>query len=202
MEQHSNLTDPFQKIYQAIVDDPANRQFTQQGIKPLYYAGAQARILLIAQAPGQRAQQQGMFWNDRSGVRLREWLGLSWDEFYHSGKVAIMPMDFYFPGNSPHGDLPPRPDFAAKWHPQLLKLMPNVQLTILIGAYASRAYLHLDKKVALTKIVRHYQDYLPQYFPIVHPSPRNRIWMSHNPWFEETVLPDLRKRVSAIMAAD
>lgn len=202
MEQHSNLTDTFQKIYQAIVDDPANRQFTQQGIKPLYYAGAQARILLVAQAPGQRAQQQGMFWNDPSGVRLRDWLGLSWDEFYHSGKVAIMPMDFYFPGNSPHGDLPPRPDFAAKWHPQLLDLMPNIQLTILIGAYASRAYLHLDKKTPLTKIVRHYQDYLPQYFPIVHPSPRNRIWMSRNPWFEKTVLPDLQKRVSAIMETD
>lgn len=193
------MTDSFGKIYQAIIDDPSNRQYTKKGIKPLYYAGPDARILLIAQAPGQKAQEQGMFWNDRSGVRLRDWLGVSWDEFYHSGKITIMPMDFYFPGNSPHGDLPPRPDFASKWHPRLLELMPNIQLTILIGAYASHAYLHLDRKTSLTKIVQHYQDYLPQYFPIVHPSPRNRVWMSRNPCFAKQVLPDLKNRVRTIM---
>lgn len=193
------MADPFQIIYQAIIADPSNQQYTKRGIKPLYYAGPDARILLIAQAPGQKAQEQGMFWNDRSGLRLRDWLGISWDEFYYSGKIAIMPMDFYFPGNSPHGDLPPRPDFASKWHPQLLKLMPNIQLTILIGAYASRAYLHLDQKTSLTSIVQNYQDYLPQYFPIVHPSPRNRVWMSRNPWFAKDVLPDLKTRVQKIM---
>lgn len=193
------MADSFQTIYQAIVDDPQNRQFTRQGIKPLYYAGADARILLIAQAPGQKAQAQGMFWNDRSGVRLRDWLGLSWDDFYHSGKVAIMPMDFYFPGSGPHGDLPPRPGFAAKWHPRLLRMMPQIQLTILIGAYASRSYLHLGKTTSLTQIVRNYQAYLPQYFPIVHPSPRNRFWMSRNPWFAADVLPDLRQKVQVIM---
>lgn len=193
------MTDSFKQIYQAIAADPENRAFTQKGIKPLYYAGPNARILLIAQAPGQKAQEQGMFWNDRSGVRLRDWLGLSWDQFYHSGKVAIMPMDFYFPGNGPHGDLPPRPDFAAKWHPQLLKLMPNIQLTILIGAYACRSYLHLAKSTPITQVVKNYQQYLPQYFPIIHPSPRNRVWMSRNPWFSATVLPDLKSRVQAIM---
>ena len=140
-----------------------------------------------------------MFWNDRSGKRLREWLGLSWDEFYHSGKVAIMPMDFYFPGNGPHGDLPPRPDFAEKWHPRLLKLMPHLQLTILIGTYAIHSYLNIPQSKPITNIVRNYQDYLPQYFPIVHPSPRNQIWISKNQWFVTELLPELKQRVRTIM---
>ncbi|WP_295731851.1 uracil-DNA glycosylase family protein [uncultured Limosilactobacillus sp.] len=191
--------DPFQKIFQEIQASPENAQLTAREVAPLYYAGPDVRINIIAQAPGQRAQEQRMFWNDRSGVRLRQWLGVSWDEFYHSGKIGIMPMDFYFPGNGPHGDRPPRPDFAQHWHPQLLKLMPNIQLTILVGAYAAHAYLHLPKSTKLTSIVHHYQEYLPTYFPIVHPSPRNQIWLAKNPWFGETVLPDLKQRVRHIL---
>lgn len=193
------MTDQFAQIFNEIRQDPENAQFTNQGINPLYYAGPQARINIIAQAPGQRAQDQRMFWNDRSGKRLRDWLGLSWDEFYHSGKIAIMPMDFYFPGNGPHGDLPPRAGFADKWHPRLLKLMPEIQLTILVGAYAMHAYLGLPKSQKFTTIVQDYQDFLPQYFPIVHPSPRNQIWMAKNPWFAKEVLPDLKRRVRTIM---
>ena len=192
-------TDSFQKIFHEIQASPANKQFTAQGIKPLYYAGEQVRINIIAQAPGQRAQEQRMFWNDRSGERLRDWLGVSWDEFYHSGKIGIMPMDFYFPGNGPHGYLPPRSDFAQQWHPQLLKLMPNIKLTILVGSYAAHAYLDLKKAVSLTTIVHHYHQFLPKYFPIVHSSPRNQIWLAKNPWFADEVLPDLRKRVRQIM---
>lgn len=193
------MADQFQQIKRAIMDDPENSDFTASGIPPLYYVGPNARINLIAQAPGKRAQDQRMFWNDRSGVRLREWLGVSWDEFYHSGKIAIMPMDFYYPGKGRSGDLPPRNGFAAKWHPQLLKLMPNIQLTILVGAYASHAYLHLPKKVKQTVIVEHYQQYLPDYLPIVHPSPRNQAWVKHHPWFETQLLPDLRQRVRQLM---
>lgn len=193
------MNDPFIEIFNEIKQDPANQQFTKQGIDPLYYASSTATINIIAQAPGKKAQDQHMFWNDRSGTRLRDWLGVSWDEFYHSGKIAIMPMDFYFPGSGKSGDLPPRPDFAAKWHPRLLKLMPHIQLTILVGSYAMHAYLHEKKSVKLTTIVHNYQNYLPTYFPIVHPSPRNRVWMSRNPWFAKEVLPDLKKRVRQAM---
>lgn len=193
------MTDQFAKIFEEIKRDPENAKYTSQGICPLYYAGPEARINIIAQAPGRRAQEQRMFWNDRSGKRLREWLGLSWDEFYHSGKIAIMPMDFYFPGNGPHGDLPPRPDFAEKWHPRLLKLMPHLQLTILIGIYAIHSYLNIPQSKPITNIVRNYQDYLPQYFPIVHPSPRNQIWISKNQWFVTELLPELKQRVRTIM---
>lgn len=193
------MVDQFSQIKQEIIDDPENRDFTIRKIPPLYYAGPDARINLIAQAPGKRSQDQRMFWNDRSGVRLREWLGVSWDEFYHSGRIAIMPMDFYYPGKGHSGDLPPRAGFAAKWHPRLLKLMPNIQLTILVGAYAAHAYLHLPKKVSQTDIVEHYQQYLPDYWPIIHPSPRNQAWVKHHPWFEEQLLPNLRRRVRQLM---
>lgn len=112
------------------------------------------------------------FWDDPSGDRLRAWLGISRDVFYNSGMIAILPMDFYYPGKGKSGDLPPR----KGWHPQLLKLMPDIQLIILVGAYATRSYLHLGYKDRLTDIVRNYQQYLPDYFPIVHSSPRNKIW--------------------------
>lgn len=116
------------------------------------------------------------FWDDPSGDRLRTWLGVSRDVFYNSGMIAILPMDFYYPGKGKFGDLPPRKGFAQSWHPQLLKLMLDIQLTILVGAYATRSYLHLGYKDRLTDSVRDYQQYLPNYFPIVHPSPRNKIW--------------------------
>lgn len=113
--------------------------------------------------------------------------------------IAILPMDFYYPGKGKSGDLPPRKGFAQNWHPQLLKLMPDIQLTILVGAYATRSYLHLEYKDRLTDIVRNYQKYLPDYFPIVHPSPRNKIWEAKNPWFEEQVIPDLQRRIQIIL---
>lgn len=189
----------FQKIFQEIQADPDNESFTKQGIKPLYYASSSARINIIGQAPGRIAQEKMKFWDDPSGDRLRTWLGVSRDVFYNSGMIAILPMDFYYPGKGKSGDLPPRKDFAKKWHPQLLKLMHDIQLTILVGAYATRRYLHLRYKDRLTDIVRNYQQYLPDYFPIVYPSPRNKIWEAKNPWFEEQVIPDLQRRIQIIL---
>lgn len=193
------MENKFEQIFRQIQEDEENQSFTKRGIKPLYYASATARINIIGQAPGRIAQEKMMFWDDPSGDRLRTWLGVSRDEFYHSGKIAILPMDFYYPGKGKSGDLPPRKDFAPRWHPQLLKLMPDIQLTILVGAYATRRYLHLRYKDRLTDTVKNYQQYLPAYFPIVHPSPRNQIWEAKNPWFAERVLPDLWKRVRTIM---
>ena len=194
------ITDPrFKAIAEEIRKDPENASFTKRGIDPLFFAGPDCRIMIVGQAPGRVAEESGIVWNDRSGDRLREWMGIDRDTFYNSGKLAIVPMDFYFPGTGKSGDLPPRKDFADKWHPRLLELMPDLKLTILVGSYATKRYLKLKSSASLTQVVKDYRDYLPEFFPLVHPSPRNQIWMKKNPWFDQTVIPDLQKLVAQIM---
>ncbi|KGF00367.1 uracil-DNA glycosylase [Actinomyces sp. S6-Spd3] len=194
------ITDPrFKAIAEEIRRDPENASFTKRGIDPLFFAGPECRIMIVGQAPGRVAEESGIVWNDRSGDRLREWMGIDRDTFYNSGKLAIVPMDFYFPGTGKSGDLPPRKGFADKWHPRLLELMPDLKLTILVGSYATKRYLQLKSSVSLTQVVKDYRDYLPEFFPLVHPSPRNQIWMKKNPWFNETVIPDLQELVAQIM---
>ncbi|MDK6809073.1 uracil-DNA glycosylase family protein [Ligilactobacillus agilis] len=190
-----NLT----KIFAEIMADPQNETYTQAGIEPLYYANPQAKLLIIGQAPGKKAQDSRIVWNDPSGDRLRSWLAVDRQTFYESGQVAVLPMDFYFPGSGKSGDLPPRKGFAQKWHPRLLAAMPNIQLTILVGAYATKHYLNLKASTKLTMVVKNYQEYLPAYFPLVHPSPRNQIWLKKNPWFEAEVIPALQGRVAKIL---
>ena len=186
-------------ITKAIIADPQNKAFTEQGIKPLFAVPKNARINIVGQAPGLKTQQAGLYWKDKSGDRLREWLGVDEEIFYHSGYFAVLPMDFYFPGHGKSGDLPPRKGFAEKWHQPILELLPDIELTILIGQYAQKYYLHQTGNIKLTETVQHYQDYLPDFFPLVHPSPRNQIWMAKNPWFAEQVVPDLQKLVKNIM---
>lgn len=194
------ITDPkFKAIAEEIRKDPENASFTKRGIDPLFYAGPECRIMIVGQAPGRVAEETGIVWNDRSGDRLRDWMGIDRDTFYNSGKLAIVPMDFYFPGTGKSGDLPPRKDFADKWHPRLLDLMPDLKLTILVGSYATKRYLKLKSSASLTQVVKDYRDYLPEFFPLVHPSPRNQIWMKKNPWFGQTVIPDLQELVAEIM---
>ncbi len=194
------ITDPrFKAIAEEIRKDPENASFTKRGIDPLFFAGPECRIMIVGQAPGRVAEESGIVWNDRSGDRLREWMGIDRDTFYNSGKLAIVPMDFYFPGTGKSGDLPPRKDFADKWHPRLLELMPDLKLTILVGSYATKRYLQLKSSTSLTQVVKDYRDYLPEFFPLVHPSPRNQIWMKKNHWFNETVIPDLQELVAQIM---
>ena len=154
---------------------------------------------IIGQAPGLKTQEAGLYWKDKSGDRLRDWLGVDEDTFYNSGYFAVLPMDFYFPGHGKSGDLPPRTGFAEKWHPQLLQELPDIQLTLLIGQYAQAYYLKEKISGKVTERVKHYQNYLPTYFPLVHPSPRNQIWMAKNPWFESEVVPDLKKRIKTIL---
>ena len=189
----------YNKINEEIRKDPQNAVYTQDRIRPLYYANPKAKILIIGQAPGRKAQDTHIIWNDVSGVRLRQWLGVSDEVFYHSGKIAVLPMDFYFPGKGKSGDLPPRKGFAAKWHPLLLKTMPEIQLKILVGSYAVKHYLNLKSSAKLTDVVRAYQSYLPEYFPIVHPSPRNQIWMARNSWFAAQVVPALRSKTENLL---
>ena len=124
------------QIKNAIMADPQNRTFTERGIEPLFAAPTSARINIVGQAPGVKAEQTRLYWNDKSGDRLREWLGVDRETFYHSDLFAVIPMDFYYPGKGKSGDLPPRKGFAEKWHPQILADLPNIELTILIGQYA------------------------------------------------------------------
>ena len=186
-------------ITKAIIADPQNKDFTEQGIKPLFAAPKNARITIVGPAPGLKTQQAGLYWKDKSGDRLREWLGVDEETFYQSGYFAVLPMDFYFPGHGKSGDLPPRKGFAEKWHQPILELLPDIELTILIGQYAQKYYLHQKGTVKLTETVQHYQDYLPDFFPLVHPSPRNQIWMAKNPWFEAEVVPELQALVQKII---
>ncbi|WP_203662836.1 uracil-DNA glycosylase family protein [Lacticaseibacillus sp. 53-4] len=187
------------EIFNAIMADPQNAAYTAAGIKPLYKIDPAARLLIISQAPSRNAQETESFWNDPSGDRLRDWMGVTREEFYETGRIGILPLDFYYPGKGKSGDLPPRKVFAEKWHAPLLKLMPHAELALLIGQYAQKYYLGKRRQRTLTATVQHYQDYLPQYFPLVHPSPLNYGWMKKNPWFEDQVVPDLRQRVRALI---
>lgn len=186
-------------IKSAIMQDEANQSYTCQQIEPLFQVTPQAKILIIGQAPGQKAQDRQKLFADASGNRLRAWLGVDEALFYESGDIAILPMDFYFPGSGKSGDLPPRKGFAQKWHPLLLEQMPDIQLTLLIGRYAMERYLGIKKSTPLTQVVQDYRRYLPTYFPLIHPSPRNQIWQKKHPWFDQEVLPCLKQQVENIL---
>lgn len=188
-----------EEIRTAIMADEANQAYTKAGIEPLFAAPTTAKINIIGQAPGLKTQEAGLYWKDKSGDRLRDWLGVDEETFYQSDKIGVIPMDFYFPGKGKSGDLPPRAGFAEKWHPQILRLLPDIELTLLIGSYAQHYYLHQKSSVKLTDNVRQFRDFLPDFFPIVHPSPRNQIWQKKNPWFATEVLPELRARVTKIL---
>lgn len=187
------------KIFKEIMDDEENKTYTDKGIEPLYAAPKTAKIVIVGQAPGIIAQETKIYWNDRSGIRLRKWLDVDNDTFYNSGLFGIIPMDFYYPGKGKSGDLPPRNGFADKWHQKILKTMPNVELIILVGQYAQKHYLGKESKKTLTETVRSFEEYLPNYFPLVHPSPRNQIWIKKNSWFQDQVIPTLQKRVAEIL---
>ena len=176
--------------------DPMNEAYTKKGIPPLFKASTDARIVIVGQAPGRKAEETQLFWNDLSGDRLREWMGISREEFYNTNSIAHLPMDFYFPGKAKSGDAPPRKGFAEKWHPRLLAEMPNIVTIILIGSYAQQYYLNTLCEKNLTETVRNFKKYLPEYFPLVHPSPLNLGWLKRNPWFDNEVLPVLKDIVN------
>lgn len=169
------------------------------GANPVVRIGSSARVLIIGQAPGTKVHESGIPWDDPSGVRLRQWLAMDSEQFYDESQIAIMPMGFCYPGRGKSGDLPPSPDCAAKWHDRLLAQMPEVALTLLIGAYAQNHYLGASRET-LTQRVQRYADYAPRFMPLPHPSPRNALWLKKNPWFEESVVPALRLRVAAALS--
>lgn len=141
--------------------------------------------MIIGQAPGIKAHESNKPWNDASGKVLRHWLGISENVFYNPTKVALMPVGFCYPGKGKNGDLPPRPECSNQWHDPLQKEMKNIKLIALIGMYAQKYYLSNASYASLTENVQAYKKLLPQYFTIVHPSPRNKIWLMKNPWFEK-----------------
>lgn len=191
--------DPFELIQQEIMAHESNTSHTVNGFAPLFVASKHAKIMIVGQAPGIKAQQSGMAWNDASGERLRGWLGVTESQFRDPRLFAHMPMDFYYPGKGKSGDLPPRKGFAPLWHARLRELMPEIELTILVGAYAQKYYLP-NVQPTLTETVRNYDQYLPEYLPIVHPSPLNFRWFAKNPWFERELVPVLQKNIATIIA--
>jgi uracil-DNA glycosylase len=170
------------------------------GPNPVVEAHQNSKIIIIGQAPGTKVHASGIPWDDASGKRLREWMGIDTETFYDSTKIAIVPMGFCYPGRGKGGDLPPRKECAPLWHQQLLDQLPNLQLVLLIGQYAQKHYLKDKSKKNLTETVKSFEDYLPKYFPLVHPSPRNQIWMKKNDWFENEIIPELRQLVKQILS--
>lgn len=164
------------------------------GANPILRAKRSARILIIGQAPGTKVHHSGIPWNDPSGKRLREWMNIKDDVFYDETKIAIIPMGFCYPGKGKSGDLPPRKECAQLWHEKLLKLLPKIQLTLLIGQYSQKYYL-TDFGPSLAETVKSWKSHAP-YFPLPHPSPRNIRWFKNNSWFESKTIPQLRKKVS------
>ena len=188
----------FARIKEALVSDERNSEYTRRGIMPIYQVDTAAQILIIGQAPGAKVEENRVPFKDKSGEKLRNWMGIDEVTFY-SEKIAIMPMDFYYPGKGKTGDLPPRKFIAEEYHEDIMKLMPKIQLIILIGEYAIKYYLKDTRKKNLTETVKCFQEYLPKYFPIVHPSPLNFRWQAKNPWFERDVAPVLKQKVHTIL---
>ncbi|TXG37268.1 uracil-DNA glycosylase family protein [Seonamhaeicola maritimus] len=165
------------------------------GPRPVVSVHTNSKIVIVGQAPGTKVHASGVPWDDASGKQLRKWLDVSNEDFYDETKFAIIPMGFCYPGKGKTGDLPPRPECAIQWHKPLFYELKKVELVILIGMYAQKYYLGKTAKKTLTETVKNYNEYLPKYLPLPHPSPRNRFWLTKNPWFEVEVLPELRRRV-------
>lgn len=160
--------------------------------KPIIQGSSTSSILIIGQAPGISAHNSATPWNDPSGDRLRQWLGLEREQFYNEKQIAILPMGFCYPGRGKSGDLPPRKECAPLWHEALIDSMP-IEVSMLIGQYAQDYYLKDGLK--LTDRIKYWQDYLPNHFLLPHPSPRNNIWLKQNPWFEQDVIPYMREQM-------
>lgn len=166
--------------------------------RPVVQLSETSRILVVGQAPGRRVHETGLPFNDPSGARLRQWMGVTRDTFYDESRLAILPMGFCYPGTGKSGDLPPRPECAATWRDELLSRLTNIELTLVIGQYAHA--WHIGKsRASLTENVRAWREYWPRLVPMPHPSPRNNLWLRRNPWFEQEVVPALQNRISEVL---
>lgn len=172
--------------------------YLKDGVRPVLQVHSKARILIAGQAPGRRVHESGIPFDDSSGDRLRSWLGIDHDIFYDAKQIAILPMGFCFPGTGKYGDLPPRTECAEAWREALLEKLTSIKLSIIIGSYAIRWHFP-SAKHSLTQVVRDWKKFRPAQIPLPHPSPRNNIWLKRNPWFEQDLMPYLRRRVSQVL---
>jgi len=176
------------------------QDYLPMGIRPVLQVSATAKILIAGQAPGSKVHATGVPFDDASGERLREWMGVSNETFYDPTQIAILPMGFCYPGTGKSGDLPPRPECAPAWRQPLLNLMPEIKLTLVIGQYAAKWHLGHGQQKNLTETVRNWESYLENgMLPLPHPSPRNNIWLKKNPWFGAEVLPEVRQKIDALL---
>lgn len=170
------------------------------GPRPVLQLHPAARILVVGQAPGKKVHSSGIPFNDASGDRLRQWLGITDEQFYNPRLVALLPMGFCYPGRGTSGDLPPRPECAATWREPLLRHTRQVELTVVLGQYA-QGWHFAGPAQSVTERVMSWQAYWPERVPLPHPSPRNNLWLRRNPWFEAELLPVLRQRVAQLLTA-
>jgi uracil-DNA glycosylase len=199
-EQMTNNLDelPFEELVRRVRACTICADVLPYGPRPVIQLSEAARILVVSQAPGRRVHETGIPFNDPSGDRLRQWMGIDRDTFYDDQKLAILPMGFCYPGTGKSGDLPPRPECAPAWRQPLLNRLKHVGLTLVIGQYAHAWHLP-DRSKSLTDNVRNWEHYWPDILPMPHPSPRNNMWMRRNPWFEDEVIPRLRLRVADLL---
>jgi uracil-DNA glycosylase len=173
------------------------------GPRPVFQIHAKSKILVAGQAPGVRVHNTGIPFNDPSGDRLRQWMGIDKDVFYDEQKIAILPMGFCYPGTGKSGDLPPRSECAVKWRQPMLDFMPNIKLVLVIGQYALKWHMGSQQKKNLTETVRNWADYFNDgLLPLPHPSPRNNIWLKKNDWFESDVLPTMQAKIKELLAVN
>ncbi|MFT4606491.1 MAG: uracil-DNA glycosylase [Urechidicola sp.] len=168
------------------------------GVRPVLQLDPLARILIVGQAPGRKVHASGIPFDDASGNRLRQWMGIDREVFYDPKQVAILPMGFCFPGTSKSGDLPPRPECSPFWREALLAQLPNIEITLVLGQYA-QAYHFGDQYKSVTALVECWDDYWPTMVPLPHPSPRNNVWLRRNPWFEITLVPKIQLQISVLL---
>lgn len=166
----------------------------EHGVRPVLQLDPAARLLVAGQAPGRRVHASGLPFDDPSGDRLRAWMGVSRETFYDARRIAIVPMGLCYPGTGRSGDLPPRPECAPTWRRPLLDSLPRLELTLVIGQYAMAWHLGRTRE-SVTEVVRAWREYGPALLPLPHPSPRNTLWLARNAWFEQEVVPEIRRRV-------
>lgn len=175
------------------------QEYLGDGCRPVFTVHPKSKIIIIGQAPGRRVHESGIPWHDKSGDNIRNWMDVTKEEFYDEELFGIVPMGFCFPGTGKSGDLPPRKECAPQWHELLFAGLEEVKLILLIGAYSQKYYLKKNKEKNLTETVINFEKYLPKYFVLPHPSPRNNIWMRKNDWFEKSVIPALQSKVKQII---
>lgn len=192
------MTTKLKRLIQDVKDCTLCAEHLSHGVNPVIQINRRARILIAGQAPGRIVHETGVPFDDASGKRLREWMGVSDEEFYDGRKIAILPMSFCYPGTGKTGDLAPRKECAPAWRDQLLEQLPNLELTLVLGQYA-QAYHFKNKYSSVTELVKSWEKYWPDILPLPHPSPRNNVWLKKNSWFEKEVIPSLQQHIQTLI---